>query len=108
MTYFLRSSILFALILLSLVTAATPTLAQGPGAPLQHLFIFGGVSNGGQPWAAPITDRAGNLYGATSEGGDGHCFGGSQADLGCGTVYEISPPTTGKQWTETLLYQFQN
>ncbi len=47
--------------------------------------------------AGLIKDSAGNLYGTTSGGGDN----------GCGTVYELSPPSTpGGSWTETVLYSF--
>lgn len=54
-------------------------------------------------------DKAGNLYGATSSGGLGTnqiLCGGEQ--LGCGTIYELSPPaTSGGDWTGTTLYYFQ-
>jgi uncharacterized repeat protein (TIGR03803 family) len=73
----------------------------------QSLMLFTGVSNGGQPWSPPITDASGNLFGVTSEGGNGLCIY-EPVTAGCGTVYELSPPVTGTQWTETLLYQFQD
>ncbi len=53
-----------------------------------------------------IIDSAGNLYGTTGYGGTGNCvlLGGND---GCGTVYELSPPTQkGGAWTETILYSF--
>jgi len=99
-----------AAVLVSLVALMSAlALAQTPGTPsVQNLLIFNGVVNGGQPWAAPILDQAGNLYGATSEGGNGNCSEGKWT-YGCGTVFKLSPPESGsKQWTETLLYQFQN
>jgi len=49
-----------------------------------------------------IGDSAGNLYGTTNVGGSSYCFGG-----GCGTVFELSPPTTsGGTWAEKVLYSF--
>ncbi len=80
----------------------------GGAATLERLLTFSGVKNGGQPLAAPIVDQAGNLYGTTSEGGNGKCSIGKWT-LGCGTVYKLSPPANGsQQWTETLLYEFRN
>jgi uncharacterized repeat protein (TIGR03803 family) len=46
-------------------------------------------------------DAAGNLYGVTN-------VGGTQCNLpGCGVVYELSPPTSGSQWSHKVLYQFE-
>jgi uncharacterized repeat protein (TIGR03803 family) len=44
-------------------------------------------------------DKAGNLYGASSEGGMGNC------DNGCGTLFELSPGQEG-QWTFRTLHSF--
>ena len=61
------------------------------------LHSFAGPPNDGeQPYSGLIRDARGNLYGTTSEGGLGSCFGS-----GCGTVYKVSP--AGK---ETVLYRF--
>jgi uncharacterized repeat protein (TIGR03803 family) len=47
-----------------------------------------------------LMDKAGNLYGTTVNGGVG-CSGG------CGTVYEVSPPSQpGGAWTGTVIYDF--
>ena len=43
-----------------------------------------------------ILDKAGNLYGATEEGGD----------FDWGTVFKLTPNSDGK-WTETVLYSFK-
>lgn len=57
----------------------------------------------GGPGDNVVADGYGNLFGTTASGGDGTCFG-----LGCGTVYELSPPAgTGKRWTYKVLYKFQ-
>ena len=62
------------------------------------LYYFHGGDDGGPPKAGVVFDRAGNLYGTTTEGGA----------FGRGTVYELSPPATaGAEWTETVLYSFQ-
>jgi uncharacterized repeat protein (TIGR03803 family) len=67
---------------------------------------FAGGSDGATPQVPMIFDAAGNLYGSTSEGGDGDC--GNIGIAGCGTVFELSPPgKPGQAWTETVLYSFQ-
>lgn len=66
------------------------------------LHSFGASGDGGYPGYNLIFDKAGNLYGTTQlGGGDGTCNDG-----GCGTVYELSPPATGGNWTETILHRF--
>jgi uncharacterized repeat protein (TIGR03803 family) len=63
-----------------------------------HSFI---VSEGEGPTAEVVFDAAGNLYGTTLLGGSNYC------DMGCGTVFELTPGQNGA-WTETTLHQFQN
>jgi uncharacterized repeat protein (TIGR03803 family) len=68
------------------------------------LYRFqGGNADGAFPYAPMIADQDGNLYGATSGGGlQPGCTGG------CGTVFELSPPSTpGGSWTETILHLFK-
>ncbi len=65
------------------------------------LHNFAGAGDGDLPMSGVILDAAGNLYGTANEGGDLSC----DADLGCGTVYELSPSLSG--WTETTLYTFE-
>ena len=73
------------------------------------LYVFkGNASNDGTtPFGGLVIDSAGNLYGTTGYGGTGGCILlGSK--LGCGTVFELSPPPTqGGAWTETILYSFK-
>jgi uncharacterized repeat protein (TIGR03803 family) len=66
------------------------------------LHSFSG-SDGMLPYGGLIADSAGNLYGTTVNGGDTtDC-----APLGCGTVYELSPPATpGDPWQLTTLHIF--
>jgi hypothetical protein len=59
---------------------------------------------GRPPQAASYFDAAGNLYGATTNGGGLNCRGPFQ----CGTVYQLAPPAKqGDPWTETLLHVFK-
>jgi uncharacterized repeat protein (TIGR03803 family) len=59
------------------------------------LYTFTGAPDGALPYFAPVMiDKAGNLFGTTSEGGA----------FFRGTVFELSPAGSG--WTETVLYSF--
>jgi hypothetical protein len=70
----------------------------------QVLYSFQGLPDGAQPVGEVVFDSAGNLYGATTEGGSSSCISVAQ----CGTVYELSPPSSkGGSWTETVLYIFK-
>jgi uncharacterized repeat protein (TIGR03803 family) len=62
----------------------------------QTLWTFTGGNDGSTPAGALILDKAGNLYGTTTEGGTGVV----------GTVFELSPPQSGNNWTESVLYNF--
>jgi uncharacterized repeat protein (TIGR03803 family) len=68
-------------------------LDQAGGFIVLHDFIG---TDGSQPWGGLTLDSAGNLYGTTQNGG-GHGCGG----VGCGVVFELSPPGTLK-----VLYSF--
>jgi uncharacterized repeat protein (TIGR03803 family) len=73
------------------------------------LYVFRGhaQNDGATPEGGLVIDEAGNLYGTTGYGGSGPCLllGGA---VGCGTVYELSPPAKqGDPWTETVLYSFR-
>ena len=57
--------------------------------------------DGEWPYGGLILDVAGNLYGTTSAGG-GNNDGTDKS--GSGTAFELS--TTGKSWSETVLYRF--
>jgi uncharacterized repeat protein (TIGR03803 family) len=79
-------------------------LALGAQAQtLNVLYSLQGTSDGYYPFAGVAFDSAGNLYGTTTYGGTYNCSG----NLGCGAVYEISPPASGSgSWTETVLHTF--
>jgi uncharacterized repeat protein (TIGR03803 family) len=85
-----------------------PPAKQGDPWTETVLYVFkGNASNdGATPFGGLVIDSFGNLYGTTGYGGTGDCtLLGSK--LGCGTVFELSPPVTkGGAWTETILYSF--
>lgn len=68
---------------------------SGSGWTEKVLYTFQGASDGENPYAGVIFDQAGNLYGATFQGGS----------AGGGTVFELSP--SGEGWSFSTLYAFQ-
>ncbi len=101
-----------SLILPALISAWLATLAVATYAPAQSvvpstdtvLHVFQGGNDGALPAGGVVLDAKGNVYGATTYGGNGgtDCLAGS-----CGTVYELTPPAQpGGAWTETILYNF--
>jgi uncharacterized repeat protein (TIGR03803 family) len=83
-------------ILIATLILATTTLAFGQNETV--IYSFQGGSDGKEPEAGLVADRAGNLYGTTYSGGS----------TGWGTAFELSPPTApGDPWTEKILYAFQ-
>jgi uncharacterized repeat protein (TIGR03803 family) len=76
----------------------SPPTVAGNGWTETVLWSFGGTSDGdGCGPRKLIFDKAGNLYGATS-----NCGSGPHPS---GTVFELSPDFDGG-WSETLLYTF--
>jgi hypothetical protein len=67
------------------------------------LYPFTGGADGANPAAGLVFDSEGNLYGTTSAGG---LVTSGCNNSGCGTVFEISPSSSGF-WTETTLYKFK-
>jgi uncharacterized repeat protein (TIGR03803 family) len=71
--------------------------AQDPALTFKTLHKFSNSGSGGSAiLAGLVRDPAGNLYGATFEGGNTGCGG-----LGCGVIFEVSPADT-----EIVLYTF--
>jgi uncharacterized repeat protein (TIGR03803 family) len=59
------------------------------------IYNFASSGDGVNPAGTLTIDNVGNLYGTTEAGG-----------LGYGTVFQLT--NSGSQWTETILYKFQN
>jgi uncharacterized repeat protein (TIGR03803 family) len=77
-----------------LIFKLSPSTYGGPWTET-ILHKFSGGADGGVPFAGVIFDSQGNLYGATTTGGS----------KGAGTVYKLSPTSTGG-WRETVLHNF--
>jgi uncharacterized repeat protein (TIGR03803 family) len=78
--------------------------ANGGMAWTQTVLLSFSGPDGGLPYGGVIADGAGNLYGTTSTGGsvDKPC-----KNLGCGLVFELSPPANGgTAWAQTVLLTF--
>jgi len=65
------------------------------------LHSFGEGTDGASPAADVIKDGNENLYGTTVYGGTGTICEQYQSQIGCGTVFEVSP-----KGVETVLYNF--
>ena len=63
------------------------------------LYAFQGGSDGAYPGGL-VMDANGAIYGATSVGGAGTCYGG------CGTVFKLTP--SGSAYKKRVIYSFQN
>jgi hypothetical protein len=63
------------------------------------LHEFTGGKDGYFPYATPVRDGKGNIYGTTSAGGTGDGSGCDQ--IGCGIIFKIAP-----NGTETILHTF--
>jgi uncharacterized repeat protein (TIGR03803 family) len=85
-------------VLLAFVGAAfSPAASQSEN--ILHRFSPSSTTDGFDPGSGLVADKAGNLYGTTSQGG---------AD-DCGIVFELSPPAPGGgAWIETILHDFTN
>src|SRR5580698_2606455 len=55
------------------------------------LYSFTDGADGAQPTNGLIRDAAGNLYGMTTIGGDFNCSPPMSSNLGCGTVFKLTP-----------------
>jgi len=74
--------------------------ASGGGWTFQVIYTFSGAEDGGNPKGDLVVDSQGNLYGTTFYGG----VVNTNCSLGCGTVFELSPDSSG--WTLTTLHAF--
>jgi uncharacterized repeat protein (TIGR03803 family) len=72
------------------------------------LYEFRGVPDGAVPQATVTIGKKGVLYGTTTEGGRGKCYGGNGYIVGCGAAFQLEPPTGHRHtWVETILYSFK-
>jgi uncharacterized repeat protein (TIGR03803 family) len=85
------TAVLFALIAAFLFVASLSRQAQSQTYKVIHNFT---VSDGATPYAGPILDRSGNVYGTTYLGGSD----------GAGSVYKLS--LHGSSWVFSSLYSF--
>jgi hypothetical protein len=60
------------------------------------LYRFTGAADGGNPSGGLVGDPEGNLYGTTS----------NYETSGDGTIFELSPPTSGYTWTFQTIFTF--
>jgi len=91
---------------LSTLVVLTVLLAASAAAEWHEkvLYSFQGGTDGSTPAGGVVFDKAGNLYGATTDGGSNNCPGIAQ----CGTVFQLQPPAKhGDPWTENQLYIFK-
>src|SRR5271170_7477396 len=92
-----RLTLLFTLVV-ALVSVASAEWKE------KVLYSFQGGTDGATPAGGVVFDKAGNLYGATTDGGSSNCPGIAQ----CGTVFQLLPPAEkGDSWTENQLYIFK-
>jgi uncharacterized repeat protein (TIGR03803 family) len=86
----------------------SPPTSKGAAWTFTQLHAFQCcTADGDYAIAGLVRDSQGNLYGTTEMGG----FYGTNycAGSGCGTVFEVSPPTeSGGSWTEQVLYSFKS
>jgi len=89
---------IFAVANQNTLTEVSPNGNGGWNGTVIHNFS-GGAKDGSNPTGTPVLDASGNIYGTTTGGG-------AKSN---GTVYKLTPVTTGKKkgtWTEKILYSF--
>ena len=87
-----------------IVYKLTPT-QNGPWTEtIIHQFnAFEGHNDGCEPVGSLIFDKAGNLYGTTSQGGGG--TSDTFCTNGCGTIFKMVPNQNGS-WTESVIHAY--
>jgi uncharacterized repeat protein (TIGR03803 family) len=90
------------------VFALQPPASAGGSWTETTLYDFNGApGDGGGPLAALTVGPGGVLYGTTQYGGSSTLCTLNNVVVGCGTVFQLTPPVTpGGAWSETVLYTF--
>jgi uncharacterized repeat protein (TIGR03803 family) len=84
-----------------------PTSGSGPWTESILYTFTGGAKDGAHPYGDLVLSPTQDLVGSTFSGGSqlNVCF--AESFPGCGTVFQLKPPTTqGNPWTETILESF--
>ena len=85
----------------------SPSKQKGEAWKETILYSFPTSKQGYLPNGNLVFDWAGNLYGATTFGGDKGTTCDSYYGGQCGVVFELSPPTKkGGKWRERVLHNF--
>jgi hypothetical protein len=93
----------------------TPPATAGGAWMETVIYSFTGTGGDGlYPAAGVVLGSGGVLYGTTMYGGraisgyacTNHEGGGAGVPVGCGTVFQLTPPAAGGAWTETILHSF--
>jgi uncharacterized repeat protein (TIGR03803 family) len=93
---------------LGTVFKLAPPAKKGGAWSESVLYSFMGGSDGEYPGiAGVIFDKSGALYGTTERGGASGALCPDFPDLGCGTVFQLTPPaSSGGVWTKSVLHSF--
>jgi len=83
-----------------------PPTASGGAWTETPIHTFGETSGDGiEPQAALAIGPGGVLYGTTYYGGTGVCYTSGGLTSGCGTVFQLTPPSaSGAPWTYSVIY----
>ena len=84
----------------------TPPATKGNPWMETLIYEFASYPNGSSPLSNLIFDKNGHLYGTTQIGGTGSCLDDNGFPDGCGTIFSLSPPASGTEWTLATLYSF--
>lgn len=87
-----------ALVVLAVVATVVAGVSVSQAQTFTTLYNFKGQADGGTPSGVLSMDRAGNIYGAASTGGNETC------NPTCGTVFKLSRKGSG--WIFSPIYSF--
>jgi hypothetical protein len=90
-----KNDFLLCRVVIALAAILSPPLIAAAQSEAT-LYRFTGAADGANPVGGLVADPAGNLYGTTS----------NRWTSGDGTIFELSPPTSGYTWTFQTLFTF--